>query len=62
MRGFGQLAFLAAGQAISLTGLPTEFRTPQLTRNGFFDVQVSECAYLAVGLLTFVTGPGTQRW
>ena len=34
----GQLAFIAAGHAISLTGLPGA----HLSHNGFFDVQVSE--------------------
>ena len=46
MRGFGQLAFLAAGQAISLSGLPAKYYSTQLTKNGFFDVQVSERPYL----------------
>lgn len=39
MRGFGQLAFLAAGQAISLAGLPARYYSTRLTKNGFFDVQ-----------------------
>ena len=38
----GQLAFIAASQAMSLVGLPGNYNV-QLTKAGFFDVQV--CCY-----------------
>ena len=47
MRGFGQLVFLAAGQAISLAGLPAKYYPTRLTKNGFFDVQASHWARFA---------------
>jgi hypothetical protein len=40
MLPFGQLAFIAAGQAMSLVGLAGKDYTIQLTKGGFFDVQV----------------------
>ena len=42
MRPLSQLAFIAAGQAISLVGLPGRDYAVQMAKSGFFDVQVSE--------------------
>ena len=40
MLPFGQLAFITAGQAMSLVGLAGKDYNIQLTRSGYFDVQV----------------------